>query len=80
MKWGKCIKGRLDTKEEVDYLTIDKIYEVLESNQDVYVIDDFNEKTYFHKYSEGIFYIGNWFEDATEEIRDNNIKKILDEN
>lgn len=72
MKWGRCI-----TKEKVDYLTKDKIYEVLESNNDLYVINDFNQKTYFHKYSEGIFSIWNWFEDYTVEIRDNKIKQIL---
>lgn len=80
MKWVKCIydSGGLDG------VTVGKIYEVLSFKDGIIIdgmenliiiIDDLGKKNSW--FMNSVDY--NWFEDATAEVRNNNINKVLDE-
>ena len=79
----KCISS--DFLHNQDSLTIGKIYDIIEhdkidfngSEKILYVINNDNMQMYFSTRITDLNYIGNWFEDATAEIRDNKINQIL---
>lgn len=78
MKWAKCIYNTIYLQNhnvQSNRLTVGKIYEVLEYNYSKYnesiiVINDKHERS--------LYYTIGWFEDATSEVRDNKLNKILE--
>ena len=76
MKWVKCIYNDGDNHfTSTHYLTIGKIYEVLiHSGVDTHLE---NIKVIRDNGEEHMFFIMDWFEDATKEVRDMKIKQIL---
>jgi hypothetical protein len=83
MKKYKCISNKYLYSQGA--LTIGKIYDIFE--QDIlvglpyrkvfFVTNNDNTYMYFSPRINDSNYIGNWFEDATAEIRNNKINQIL---
>jgi hypothetical protein len=82
MKWVRCVyKGSIDrlTVGKIDRLTVGKIYEVLNQSdiyQTVRIITDNGEILTYFMIIKGCII---WFEDATAEIRDMKLNKILED-